>query len=97
MQLSFSEEAVAVSLRPTVLLSLPVSTEEGRWSSCPACMRAQEHVSAVTALSLSADGWTLLSAGRDQVATLWDLRSHARLATVPTFEAVEGGRPGGLC
>ena len=53
----------------------------------------------MTSLALSADGWTLLSAGRDQIAALWDLRTHARLATVPTFEAVEGAaaRPALAC
>jgi U3 small nucleolar RNA-associated protein 13 len=50
----------------------------------------QDHFSAVTSLSISADGWTLLSAGRDKVAILWDLRSHKKLTTVPVFEAVEG-------
>ena len=53
---------------------------------------AQAHFSAVTALSLSADGWTLLSAGRDKVAVLWDLRKYAKLATVPVHEAIEGAR-----
>jgi len=55
--------------------------------------RAQAHFSAVTALSLSPDGWTLLSAGRDKVAVLWDLRKYAQLATVPIHEAVEGAHP----
>ena len=53
---------------------------------------AQAHFSAVTALSLSTDGWTLLSAGRDKVAVLWDLRKYTRLATVPVHEAIEGAR-----
>ena len=44
----------------------------------------------MTSLSLSADGWTLLSAARDKVAVLWDLRKYAKLATVPVHEAVEG-------
>ena len=53
-------------------------------------MPQQEHVSPVTSLSLTPDGWTLLTAARDQTAALWDLRAHTKLATVPTFEAVEG-------
>jgi len=53
---------------------------------------AQGHLSAVPALSLSPDGWLLLSGGRDKVACVWDIRSGARLATVPVFEALEGGR-----
>ena len=50
----------------------------------------QGHFSAVTSLALTPNGWGLLSAGRDKTAMLWDLRSHARLATVPLYEAVEG-------
>lgn len=50
----------------------------------------QDHFSAVTSLSLSVDGWTLLTAGRDKVAILWDLRSHTKIITVPVFEALEG-------
>jgi WD40 repeat protein len=53
-------------------------------------------VSPVSSLSLTPDGWTLLSAARDQTAALWDLRSHTKLATVPTFEAVEGACSGTL-
>ncbi len=56
----------------------------------------QDHFSAVTSLSLSPDGWTLLTAGRDKVAILWDLRSHKKLATVPIFEAVEGKLSGSM-
>eukprot|EP00955_Chlamydomonas_euryale_P056570 356470-Chlamydomonas_euryale.AAC.1 len=50
----------------------------------------QGHFSAVTSLSLSTDGWLLLSGGRDKVVNVWDLRKNARAATVPVFEAVEG-------
>jgi WD40 repeat protein len=45
----------------------------------------------VTSLSLSADGWTLLSGGRDSVVILWSLRDHAKLATIPVYEPLEGG------
>lgn len=50
----------------------------------------QDHFSAVTSLSLTPDGWTLLSAGRDKVANLWDMKSYKKVVTVPVFEAVEG-------
>ena len=50
----------------------------------------QDHFSAVTSLSLSVDGCTLLTAGRDKVAILWDMRTHKKIITVPVFEAVEG-------
>ena len=49
------------------------------------------HFSAVTALSLSPDGWTLLCGGRDSVVTVWNLSNHSKLATVPVYEALEGG------
>ena len=48
------------------------------------------HYSAVTALSLSPDGWTLLSGGRDSVVVAWNMRDHSKLSTVPVFEALEG-------
>lgn len=48
------------------------------------------HFSAVTSLSLSPDGWTLLSGGRDSIVIVWNLRNHTKLATVPVYEAVEG-------
>lgn len=48
------------------------------------------HYSAVTSLSLSPDGWTLLSGGRDSVVVAWNMRDHSKLSTVPVFEALEG-------
>ncbi|TKY55206.1 Transducin beta protein 3 [Spatholobus suberectus] len=47
------------------------------------------HRSAVTSLAVSEDGWTLLSAGRDKVVTLWDLHDYSNKKTVITNEAVE--------
>jgi len=56
------------------------------------------HYSAVTSLSLSPDGWTLLSGGRDSVVVAWNMRDHSKLSTVPVFEALEGELQGhGLC
>ena len=55
------------------------------------------HFSAVTSLSLSPDGWTLLSGGRDSVVIAWSMRDHSKLATVPVFEAVEGEGACVLC
>ena len=57
---------------------------------CAAVLRG--HYSAVTALAISPDGWTLLSGGRDSVVLAWSLRDHTKLATVPVYEAIEGGR-----
>lgn len=48
------------------------------------------HMSAVPALALSPDGWYLLSGGRDMVVCAWDIRSGARVATTPVYEALEG-------
>jgi WD40 repeat protein len=52
------------------------------------CMQA--HMSAVPALCLAPDGWHLLSGGRDRVVCVWDVRSGARVATIPVYEALEG-------
>ena len=48
------------------------------------------HMSAVPALSLSPDGWHLLSGGRDRVVCTWDIRNGSRIGTVPVYEAIEG-------
>lgn len=53
-------------------------------------LHIQGHFNAVTSLSIAPDGWTMLSAGRDNVAILWDLRANTKSATVPVFEAIEG-------
>jgi WD40 repeat protein len=55
------------------------------------CVLLQGHFSAVTSLALAPDNWTLLSSSRDRTVHLWDLRTHAKIATVPIHEAVEGG------
>lgn len=55
--------------------------------SCLAILTA--HYSAVTSLTFSADGHTMLSSGRDKICIVWDLRSHQALRTVPVFESVE--------
>ena len=41
-------------------------------------------------MSISSDGWTLLSGGRDGVVIMWNLRDYSKVATIPVFEAVEG-------
>lgn len=48
-----------------------------------------KHQSAVTSFAISEDGGTLLSAGRDKVVNLWNLRDHSCRLTVPTHEAIE--------
>jgi U3 small nucleolar RNA-associated protein 13 len=55
--------------------------------TCVATLQA--HFSAVTSLAISDDGWTLLSAGRDGVVVLWNLKNYSRISTVPVHEAVE--------
>lgn len=49
----------------------------------------KSHVSAVRSLSVSADGQLLLSAGRDQVITVWDVSKAKALRTIPAMEGVE--------
>lgn len=56
----------------------------------------QGHFSAVTDLSLAPDNWTLLSASRDKVVMLWDLRTFQQLATIPAYEVLEGVPPTGF-
>ncbi|XP_036165007.1 transducin beta-like protein 3 isoform X1 [Myotis myotis] len=55
--------------------------------SCLAVLTA--HYSAVTSLTFSADGHTMVSSGRDKICIVWDLRSHQALRTIPVFESVE--------
>lgn len=50
----------------------------------------QGHYSAVTSLCLAPDGWSLISAGRDKVVHVWDLRKNTKLVTIPVYEALEG-------
>ncbi|KAA8533459.1 hypothetical protein F0562_031107 [Nyssa sinensis] len=49
----------------------------------------KKHFATVTSLAVSEDGWTLLSAGRDQVVNLWDLHDYGLTITVPTYEMLE--------
>ncbi|XP_030067433.1 transducin beta-like protein 3 [Microcaecilia unicolor] len=54
------------------------------------CLVALEtHYSAVTSLSFTADGSTLLSSGRDKVCTIWDLKTQKPKRTIPVYESVE--------
>ncbi|KAF3700233.1 Transducin beta-like protein 3 [Channa argus] len=50
----------------------------------------QSHYSAVTSLSFSTDGGTMVSSGRDKICTVWDLKTRKAKRTVPIYEAVEG-------
>ncbi|XP_069569588.1 transducin beta-like protein 3 [Brachyistius frenatus] len=59
-----------------------------RSSQCVCVLRS--HYSAVTSLSFSRDGGTMVSSGRDKICTVWDLKSREAKRTVPVFEAVEG-------
>ncbi|XVE62302.1 hypothetical protein DITRI_Ditri06bG0107400 [Diplodiscus trichospermus] len=49
----------------------------------------EKHFSAVSAIAVSEDGWTLLSAGRDKVVNVWDLHDYRCKSTVPTYEVLE--------
>ncbi|KAM4531760.1 transducin beta-like protein 3 [Odontesthes bonariensis] len=50
----------------------------------------QSHYSAVTSLSFSCDGGTMVSSGRDKICTVWDLKTRQAKRTVPVYEAAEG-------
>ncbi|GJN26573.1 hypothetical protein PR202_gb14514 [Eleusine coracana subsp. coracana] len=49
----------------------------------------KEHFSTITSLALSEDGQTLLSAGRDKVVNVWDMRKYSSKKTIPTYEMIE--------
>ncbi|KAL6838860.1 hypothetical protein ACP4OV_031296 [Aristida adscensionis] len=49
----------------------------------------KEHFSTVTSLALSEDGRTLLSAGRDKIVNVWDVRKYSSKKTIPTYEMIE--------
>lgn len=84
---------VAFHPDPTRLLlfSSAVDTSIRVWSlqdrSCLAVLTA--HYSAVTSLSFSEGGHTMLSSGRDKICIVWDLQSYQTTRTVPVFESVE--------
>uniref|UniRef100_A0A1A7X6D7 Transducin (Beta)-like 3 n=1 Tax=Iconisemion striatum TaxID=60296 RepID=A0A1A7X6D7_9TELE len=50
----------------------------------------QSHYSAVTSLSFSRDGGTMISSGRDKICTVWNLKTRQAKRSVPVYEAVEG-------
>ncbi|KAM9780107.1 transducin beta-like protein 3 [Neosynchiropus ocellatus] len=50
----------------------------------------ESHYSAVTALTFSPDGGTMISSGRDKICTVWDLKEKKARRTVPIYETVEG-------
>ncbi|TYZ59197.1 hypothetical protein PybrP1_007130 [[Pythium] brassicae (nom. inval.)] len=50
----------------------------------------QDHMSPATCVAFSADGYTLLTSGRDRVVNFWDLRHNALAKTVVVHEAIEG-------
>ncbi|KAL4151729.1 hypothetical protein PRNP1_008670 [Phytophthora ramorum] len=50
----------------------------------------QDHMSLVTSVAFSEDGYTMLSAGRDKVVNFWNLRDNKLSKTVLVHEAIEG-------
>ncbi|TRY98994.1 hypothetical protein DNTS_001252 [Danionella cerebrum] len=50
----------------------------------------ESHYSVVTSLAFSPDGQTLISSGRDNICSVWDLESKVVKRTIPVYEAVEG-------
>ncbi|XP_023512801.1 transducin beta-like protein 3 [Cucurbita pepo subsp. pepo] len=53
------------------------------------CIATLGHESTVTSFAISEDGWTLLSAGRDKVVNVWNLRNYTCKKTVLTYEVLE--------
>ena len=56
--------------------------------SCIATLKS--HFSAVPSLSISPDGWTLFSGGRDGVVVVWNIRDFTKTSTIPVYEPLEG-------
>ncbi|CAI5462234.1 unnamed protein product [Closterium sp. Yama58-4] len=42
-----------------------------------------KHFSTVTAIAFSPSGWLLLTASRDKVVNIWDIRTYAHVTTIP--------------
>eukprot|EP00058_Branchiostoma_floridae_P020644 XP_002606134.1 hypothetical protein BRAFLDRAFT_88045 [Branchiostoma floridae] len=56
-------------------------------SKCIALL--DKHYSTVTSLQFTQDGNTLLSSGRDNIVSMWDITKFQVLKTIPVFESVE--------
>ncbi|XP_043945053.1 transducin beta-like protein 3 [Protopterus annectens] len=56
-------------------------------SKCIAVL--ESHYSAVTSLTFSSDGKSLVSSGRDKICTVWELKTRTVKRTVPVYESVE--------
>nr|XP_002734280.1 PREDICTED: transducin (beta)-like 3 [Saccoglossus kowalevskii] len=50
----------------------------------------ESHFSAVTAMSFTEDGDTMVSSGRDNVVIVWDVVNYSAKRTIPVYETVEG-------
>jgi U3 small nucleolar RNA-associated protein 13 len=46
-------------------------------------------MSAVTSMAFSKNGWEMITAGRDKILSVWNLRENNLKKTIPTFEASE--------
>jgi len=56
--------------------------------SCVATLGS--HMSVITSLAFSSDGYTMATGSRDKCVNFWELRRHTLLKTLPVFEEVEG-------
>ena len=46
-------------------------------------------MSQVTSIAFPKSGWELISAGRDRILTVWDLRNGSVTKTIPVFEVCQ--------
>jgi U3 small nucleolar RNA-associated protein 13 len=88
--------ATSVAFHPSSKRLLLVSASEDCtvrvWSlsssECLAVLR--DHMSVPTGIAFMPDGHTMITAGRDQVLNIWDVRTLRMRRTVPVYEALEG-------
>lgn len=48
------------------------------------------HMSPVTCVAFTEDGYTMATGARDKVVNFWELRRHTLLRTLPVYEDIEG-------
>jgi len=53
------------------------------------CKILSDHMSQVTAIDFSKSGWELVTASRDKVVIVWNMRTFAKQKTIPVYDPIE--------